>query len=414
MDEPGVPWRQRARRTRTAVRAWLRAARTAFASAGPERDAGLLALKAAIATVIAWQFAVWVLDSPTPFYAPMAALLVVDKTMVRSIGASAQRVAAVVVGMSVAWLVGSLVGVHWWSMIPVMVLALLIGRWRRLGDHGIQVPTMVLLSLLTVKGTDTDFTYLTIVETIAGGVIGVATNAVVFAPLHIQQPRDEVRAMTRRVHQLLADMAQGLRGGWDGEAARRWYDTSSEIVQSAPTVLEAIATGRESTRFNPRHEVRPVDIDWAGYERTVETIRRTQWQVSGIARTLVDAADEAERQPAPDPRFLEQYAGALDEIGQAVGHFGLRDDKDKDEVQRHLEAAIAVLDDLGLQVKETPLQNPHAWPAYGALILDAQRLARELSLKRDEASVPSDSGPVRLPLSERVRDMTGGPGQAQG
>jgi gas vesicle protein len=273
---------------------------------------------------------------------------------------------------------------------------------------------MVLLSLLTVKGPDTDFTYLTIVETIAGGVIGVATNAVVFAPLHIQQPRDEVRAMTRRVHQLLADMAQGLRGGWDGEAARRWYDTSSEIVQSAPTVLEAIATGRESTRFNPRHEVRPVDIDWAGYERTVETIRRTQWQVSGIARTLVDAADEAERQPAPDPRFLEQYAGALDEIGQAVGHFGLRDDKDKDEVQRHLEAAIAVLDDLGLQVKETPLQNPHAWPAYGALILDAQRLARELSLKRDEASVPSDSGPVRLPLSERVRDMTGGPGQAQG
>ena len=40
------------------------------------------------------------------------------------------------------------------------------------------------------------------------------------------------------------------------------------------------------------------------------------------------------------------------------------------------------------------------------LILDAQRLARELSLKRDEASVPTDSGPIRLPLSERVRDIT--------
>ena len=395
------------------MRAWLRAARTAFASAGPERDVALLALKAAIATVIAWQFAVWVLDSPTPFYAPMAALLVVDRTMVRSIGASAQRVAAVVVGMSVAWLVGSLVGVHWWSMIPVMLLALLIGRWRRLGDHGIQVPTMVLLSLLTVQGTDTDFTYLTILETIAGGVIGVATNAVVFAPLHIQQPRDEVRAMTRRVHRLLTDMAQGLRGGWDADAARRWYDTSSEIVQSAPTVLEAIATGRESTKFNPRHEVRPVDIDWAGYERTVETIRRTQWQVSGIARTLVDAADEAERQPAPDPSFLEGYAGALDEIGEAIEHFGLRSAADQDAVVQHLEAAISALDDLGLRVRATPLENPHAWPAYGALILDAQRLARELSLKRDEASVPTDSGPIRLPLSERVRDITIGQAPAR-
>ena len=135
---------------------------------------------------MAWQFAVRVLHSPNPFYAPMAALLVVDRTMVRSLGASAQRIVAVVVGMSVAWLVGSVVGVHWWSTIPVLLLALLIARWRRLGDHGIQVPTMVLLSLLTVGGTDIEFTYLTIVETVAGGVIGVATNAVVLAPLHIR------------------------------------------------------------------------------------------------------------------------------------------------------------------------------------------------------------------------------------
>ena len=265
---------------------WVRVTRRAVAHPGPERDAALLMTKAAIATVVAWQFAVRVLNSPNPFYAPMAALLVVDRTMVRSLGASAQRIAAVVVGMSVAWLVGSVVGVHWWSTVPVLLLALLIARWHRLGDHGIQVPTMVLLSLLTVRGTDTEFTYLTIIETVAGGVIGVATNAVVLAPLHIREPRDAVTSLTTRVRRLLTDMAEGLRVGWDAERARRWYDTSSEIVQTAPVVLEAIATGRESTRFNPRHDLRPADIDWLGYERTVETVRRTQWQVSGIARTL--------------------------------------------------------------------------------------------------------------------------------
>ena len=58
----------------------------------------------------------------------MAALLVVDRTIVRSALASAQRVAAVIVGMSIAWLVGSLVGVTWWSMLGVMFVAMLIAR----------------------------------------------------------------------------------------------------------------------------------------------------------------------------------------------------------------------------------------------------------------------------------------------
>jgi hypothetical protein len=399
-------WHQRAReRITTTLTAWWRTSRRAVLHAGPERDTGLMLMKAAIATVIAWQVAVRLLDSPEPFYAPLAALLVVDQTMVRSLGASVQRIAAVVLGMLVAWMVGSVVGVTWWSMVPVLLVAMLLGRWRRLGDHGIQVPIMVLLSLLTVKGTDTQFTYLTIVETVVGGIIGVATNAVVLAPLHIQQPRDAVRSLTSRVRRLLNDMAKGLREGWDADRARDWYDTSTEIVQTAPEVLETIATGRESTRMNPRHDLRPVDIDWAGYERTVETVRRSQWQVSGIARTLVDAADDAERLPVPSAQFLERYADALDDIGCAVDHFGLRSDEDRSEVERHLSSAMATLDELGTWVRETPLDDPHAWPAYGALLLDAERLARELADKKEEAAVPTDTGPLRLPLQDRLRQM---------
>lgn len=401
-----VAWHRRASdRVAQTVAGWVRTSRRAFAHPGPERDTGLLLAKAAIATVVAWQAAVHLLDSPQPFYAPLAALLVVDETMVRSLGASAQRIAAVVLGMSVAWLVGSLVGVTWWTMVPVMLVALLLGRWRRLGDHGLQVPTLVLLSLLTVHGTDTEFTYLTIVETVLGGVIGVAVNAVVLAPLHIQQPRDAVRSLTARVRRLLDDMATGLREGWDADEARRWYDTSTEIVRTAPEVLESIETGRESTRLNPRHDLRPVDIDWAGYARTVETVRRSQWQVSGIARTLVDAADEAERLPVPSEGFLERYAEALEAIGRAIDHFGLRDGEEKAEVDRHLRAGLEVLDELGAWVRETPLDDPQAWPAYGALILDGQRLARELSAKKEEAAVPTDSGPIRLPLQDRLKQM---------
>jgi hypothetical protein len=365
--------------------------------AGPERDAALLIAKAALATVLAWQFAVRVMHSPAPFYAPMAALLVVDRTMVRSLWASAQRVVAVVVGMSTAWLVGSVFGVHWWSMLPVIALALLIARWRRLGDHGIQVPTMVLLSLLTVGGTDLEFTYLTIVETLAGGVIGVLTNAVVVAPLHIEQPRDQIRTLTRQVCQLLNDISAGLREGWDGAMAREWFDRSTDILRFAPTIHSEIETGVESTRFNPRDNLRRFEVDWAGSGETVEAIRRGQWQVSGIARTLVDAADEEAANPTPTKRFLERYAVALDDVAGALSHFGLEGEDEVRAVRDYLRSAGKIVADLEDEVRTTQLEDERAWPAYGEMLLDARRLIHELELHSGTAVMPTDSGPIRKP-----------------
>ncbi len=54
------------------------------------------------------------------------------------------------------------------------------------------------------------------------------------------------------------------------------------------------------------------------------------------------------------------------------------------------------------EVRRSPLDDPHAWPAYGALVLEAERLARELLTSNEEASVPTDTGPIRMPLAESV------------
>ena len=375
----------------------LRALGRALHQAGPERDALLLLVKAAIATVLAWQFAVRVLKSPVPFYAPMAALLVVDRTMVRSLSASAQRIAAVVLGLSVAWVVSTVFGVYWWTMFGVILVALVIGRWSRLGDHGIQVPAMVLLSLITAKGTNEEFTYLTIVETIAGGVIGVATNAIVFAPLHLTKPRQRVAVLARQVRELLEEMAEGLRGDWDARAANRWYRRGSEIADKTPFVIDDIRTGRESMRFNLRDNLRPADVDWEGYEHTVTTLRRTLWQATGIARTLVDAADERGHQPTPSDSFLAEYADALAALAVAVSQFGRHDDEATAAFDAAIAKAYDVLTTLREQVRTTPLEDPDEWPVYGSLISDSLRAIAELESARESAVLPTDTGNLRLP-----------------
>jgi uncharacterized membrane protein YccC len=381
---------------------WRDSTRAAVRAPGPERTEALLLVKAVVAAVIAWQLAVHVMDSPTPFYAPMAALLVVDRTIVRSLWQSVERIVAVVVGMSIAWLVGSTLGVTWWSVVLVMLVAMLIGRWDRLGDHGIQVPIMVLLSLITVKWDDIDFTYLTIVETVLGGAVGVAVNAVVLAPMHLTEPRRAVTDLTDRVRGLLEDMAGGVRAGWDGGTAREWHHRATRIGEAVPAVLEAIETGRESTRLNPRHRLRPVRIDWDGYAATAEAVQRTQWPVAGIARTLADAADDAQWQAAPSEDWLTGYAEVLEHLGAAGALFGVHRDDAERQVEDHLDAAERALDDLGRQVRETTLSDPEAWPAYGALVLEARRLAAEVRHGHPGAAVPTDTGPIRTPIGEAL------------
>ncbi len=390
------------RGVRETLRRWRQNVRAAVRSPGPERSDALLLVKSAVAAVIAWQLAVRVMHSPTPFYAPLAALLVVDTTIVRSLWQSVERVVAVVVGMSVAWVVGTAVGVTWWSMVLVMLLALLIGRWDRLGEHGIQVPIMVLLSLVTVRWADVDFTYLTIVETVLGGAVGVAVNAVVLAPMHLTEPRRAVGQLTERVQGLLEDMADGVREGWDGELARDWHSRSGRIGDAVPDVLEAISTGRESTRLNPRQRLRPARIDWDGYAHTAEVVRRAQWPIAGIARALADAADDARWQASPSEDWLDRYADVLEHLGAASGRFGIHKGEAEREVRESLDAAGQVLDSLADEVRGTRLEDPDAWPAYGALVLEARRLATELGGQNEGASAPSDTGPLRAPLSERV------------
>ena len=386
---------------RTRGRALARAVR----EAGPERDGVLLLVKSAAAAVLAWLFAVHVIHSSVPFYAPMAALLVVDRTMVRSVYTSVQRIAAVVLGLAVAWGVATLVGVTWWSMLGVLFMALVIGRWTRLGDHGIQVPTMVLLSLVTVNGTSGHFTYLTIVETVAGGAIGVAVNAVVLAPLHLTRPRQRVSALSRQVHDLLLEMAEGLRGDWDREQAhdlaRKWYRRGNEVADRTPLVIEDIRTGRESTRLNPRENLRPVDVDWEGYENTVNALRRMLWEVTGIARTLLDTGEDDRQQPAPSPTFLSRYGDALAAMAVAVEEFGRHGDAADSSFADATHRAIEVLQELQSEVRTTPLSDIDAWPVYGSLISDSLRAVRELQLAYDVASVPTDAGPLRRPRRRR-------------
>ncbi len=136
-------------------------------------------------------------------------------------------------------------------------------------------------------------------------------------------------------------------------------------ANEVPEVLREVETGHEP-RWNLPHRLRPAWIDWDGDRLTAETVERAEWQVAGIARTLVDAIEGARWTPRPSPGWLERYADVLD------------------------------------VVRDAHLDDPAARPTYGALVLDAERLAHDLRDRHPSASVPTDSGPLRVPLADAL------------
>ncbi len=187
------------------------------------------------------------------------------------------------------------------------------------------------------------------------------TNAVLIAPLHVRQPRQEITRLADEVHQLLRDMADSLHGGWDPAAAREWCARGQGITALAPQVSEHVATGRESTRFTPVDNVQGLHVDWDGCEHAVDALGRAQWQASGIARTLADAADDD--LAAPSPVFFAAYADVRDALAAAVTLFGGPEDDERDELTARLDQANAGLQRLSDRVRDTRLEHPGSWPA---------------------------------------------------
>lgn len=353
-----------------------------------EARAGLLMIvKAAVAGTLAWVFADRVVGSSTPSYAPLAAMLVVERTIARSVSGSARRLAAVLLGMALAALIGLTLGLTWWTMLLALLVGMVVSRAPVLGDHATMVPTMALLSLLTAGGTSEDFTIITLLETLGGGVIGIAVNALFLPPVLVETSQDEVRRVAKDAYELLADMGHGLTGEWDSSAAQEWVERSQRLSDEAPVVLAAVDLGQESTLMHPRRAVREIEADWAGYRASVRTLREVQHNISGIAATLSEARDEQNPVTPPSESYLASFGELLLDIARGLAVLERTDDEADTELNELIDDLNSRLKDLSEEVR----RDGEGVFAYGAMLVDAVRMVRLIEETRPELALPAGS-----------------------
>ena len=376
--------RQYVQRGQRVARSRQRALARAVRSPGRERDDLLQVAKSAAAAVLAWQVARVALHSDQPFLAPLAALITVHATVYQSLRGAAQHVLAVLAGVILAFLAARALGVEWYSLGIVLVIALLVARWHRLGDSGLQVPTTALLAMTIAGGVQETALEARVVETLVGGVIGAAINLLVMPPVHLRSGREAVASTAEGVARLLRSVADGIRQEWSEEDAQDWLERARRLDGLVRDARSTTEQGRESLRFNPRVTAESLPVDVAAMDRAVDSLEHVAVQCRSITATLLDAAG-GDGSRAPTPEFLQRYAEVLDDVADAFD--ALADDQTGEQEVENLRGAVRSggdkWRDLRSQLQEVGVQRRDTMPSYGSLLVDAERILDELERAED-------------------------------
>jgi uncharacterized membrane protein YccC len=312
------------------------------------------AVKTVVACVVAWVVAVKVFSLPMAFLAPWSALLVVHATVYRTVSDGIRQVGATVVGVFLAWLAGTFIGLAPGALALTLLLAILVGYLPRSGLDGTAVASAAILVLTVGLATHGDMLGYRFLDVGIGIGVGLLVNAVVWPPLRDISAARAIDGVAGAVGLLLRDIAGALRNERREEDVTSWIRRTREIDADIDRAWALLRQARESGRLNPRRGAAAVRA--AGeFGEVLQRDEQAVAEIRSMTRTLGYSVTRARDW---EPAFRERWVALLDETGAAV--------RDSDT------ARVALLGerraDLAEELSSERLPALH-WTEYGGLVV---------------------------------------------
>lgn len=343
--------------------------------------------KMAVAASAAWAPVGVVWQLPQSFIAPYAAVFVMSATVYRSFTSAAQQIAAISLGVVLAFVAGSLISPVLVALAVAVLVGALFGQQSWLGASGIWVAVTALLMLTSGTAGRIDYLAVRVGESVLGACVGIAINALVFPPLRLRDARTTVQALGKEVEALLGNLAEVVRQGWDREDAQGWLERTRSLDERIHQAHDSITTAHESLRLNPRFRLRPPRRRAPGpaaYKPAVRALQHTSEQLQFLAESLVDASD-GQRLPQPDSRFAEPFASLLEDLGQVAAEYVAKpvttphteqpDDRLTDAVRQARQGH----ENLTQRIDQQPSTEPGSTKIHTALLLAVERALNSLT-----------------------------------
>jgi uncharacterized membrane protein YgaE (UPF0421/DUF939 family) len=284
-------------------------------------------VQAGVAAGIAWFVAADVLNHRAPFFAPIAALIVLGNAAGRRWRRAAEMVVGVALGIAVGDLIILVIGVGPAQIAVVVVLAIMISIFLGVGNvfAGQAASSAVLVAAFSAPSGGGDFFTNRVLDALVGGTVGLVVMAIIpFNPL--TKVKHDAGVALSLLAEALTAAAEALESHSLGRA-RRSLDALRQSADEYQSFEESLSTGQETAAVSPlrwsaRSELLRYVDSAAHIERATRNVRVMQHWIVAVLR---------DKEPVPSTlpqalRTLSKAVGTLRrEIGEAAASMKTRE-----------------------------------------------------------------------------------------
>ncbi|OLE20111.1 MAG: hypothetical protein AUG49_26020, partial [Catenulispora sp. 13_1_20CM_3_70_7] len=269
-------------------------------------------IRATAAAVLSYEVAVRLSSEPAPLTAPLTALLVVQVTLYSTLTTGIRRVVSVLAGVLIAVGFSAVAGLSWWSLGLIILAALTIGQFIRVGEFVVEVAisAMLVLGVTQLASQAWD----RVLETLIGAGVGLLFNFLLAPPVWVEPAAESIVGLARRTRSLLVGIGEELDSPVPVAQAADRLDQARRLDKATAEVDTALRQAEDSLRLNPRVSegllVRLV------LRTGLDTLEICVVVVRVLARSLTDLA---KRHKEGEPLFPADTAQALSELLADVG-----------------------------------------------------------------------------------------------
>ncbi|MES4905304.1 MULTISPECIES: aromatic acid exporter family protein [unclassified Streptomyces] len=343
-------------------------------------------LRSTAAATIAYVVALKLSSEPAPLTAPLTALLVVQVTLYATITTGVRRVNSVVVGVIIAIGFSALVGLTWWSLGLIILVALTVGHFVRVSEFvaEVAISAMLVLGVTRVANTAWD----RVLETLIGAGVGLAFNLLLAPPVWVETAGESIVDLARRMRRLLLHIGEELGGHTPVERAAARLHEARRLDQDIAQVDAALRQAEDSVRLNPR--VKEGLLYRVVLRTGLDTLEISMVVLRVLARTLTDLA----KKRRDEPLFPPDVAAALEDLfvhlASAVESFAVlvttqvsaNAEEAESRLANELAKAHTSRDTAADALLQRVQQHPRQWQLHGALLAEIDRILDELDMEQ--------------------------------
>ncbi|MFD6888136.1 aromatic acid exporter family protein [Streptomyces sp. NPDC059957] len=365
------------RKIRSAAMERLAYLRRAMREAGGERDEVVLGGKTVVAAMAAWVLARYLLPPAVSTFAPFTALVALQATVYRSVRDCLQYVLAMAAGATLAATLAALAGIHGWTFGVLTLIALCVGRNRRLGQQGIQVTIVAFFAFSSGQGQIGYIGHL-VASVSIGALCGLAAHLVLAPARHTGHRQQAVTALYSALARRLGDLAETFEAkAPDRDHLRQWRRDWRRLSAESERIRHGIDAEIENGRMNPRRTISGAGEALPRAREAITVAERSMDHLRSMTRTLDYALGSGELGNLP-ASFRPRFSAVLRAVATVVEEIGRASPSDPDLLETKIDEAAAELDRVQPREQTTPEPSPAVHALQGTLLTDAGRLLADL------------------------------------